>query len=154
MYRNSCESLKRILQCWTRKEEAAENLRQAKSMSLMLQKKMTASPKRSLRYVALQSGISKDTITRILKQQHFHPYKIHHLHTMSDRDPHLRLTFCEWMSERLEQDSEFSRRVMFSDECLFFMDGHAHTQNARYWSQTNPGWMRQANNPGAEKVMV
>ncbi|KAJ4444367.1 hypothetical protein ANN_06159 [Periplaneta americana] len=38
-----------------------------------------------------------------------------------------------------------------NDECLFFLDGHVHTQNARYWSKENSRWLREA---GAPKVMV
>ncbi|KAJ4445076.1 hypothetical protein ANN_06875 [Periplaneta americana] len=44
-----------------------------------------------------------------------------------------------------------AKHAVFSDKCLFFLDGHTHTQNARYWPKEYPRWMCEANNPGALK---
>lgn len=116
--------------------------------------KVIASPKRSIRYVSRQSGVSKESVRRILKASHFRPYKMVHVHTMHDNDPLHRRQFCNWIINQMDNDNDFIKQVIFSDECLFYLDGHAHTQNARYWSRQNPAWIREVNDPGAPRVMV
>ena len=92
---------------------------------------LTVKPNRSLGYVTRQSGVSKDSVHRILKSAHFHPYKLQRRHTMSDTDPLRRSECCNWFLQEVERNPHFVRNVMFSDECLFFLDGHAHTQNCQ-----------------------
>ena len=116
--------------------------------------KFIACPKRWIHYVSRQSGVSKEFVRGILKPSHFHPYRMVHVHTMHDNDP----LFCNWITNQIDNDNDngngFIKRVIFSDECLFYLDGHAHTQNARYWSRQNPAWIREVNDPGAPRVMV
>ncbi|KAJ4447050.1 hypothetical protein ANN_09039 [Periplaneta americana] len=46
--------------------------------------KMTASPERSVRYVTPESGISRESVRRILKSACFRPYRLQHLHKIKE----------------------------------------------------------------------
>jgi transposase len=117
--------------------------------------KFTASPRKSLRRTAMELGVPKTTISRILKEQRFHPYKLQILHHLTEDDPDRRLEMCEWFSNKLDENDRFTEDcVLFSDEALFYVNGEVNRQNVRYWSQNNPHWVDHSKQQGAQKIMV
>ena len=53
----------------------------------------------------------------------------------------------------MDENPEFSKFVIFSDEAYFQMDGYANKQNSRYWSDENPQELQKATKY-PEKVTV
>jgi hypothetical protein len=99
-------------------------------------------------------GMSRTSVARILKRHHFHPYKLQVLQTLNEGDYHRREEFCLWAQEMINDDAAFTRNVLFSDECLFYLNGEVNKQNFRYWSQDNPNWMEATRAQNDPRVMV
>lgn len=49
-----------------------------------------------------------------------------------------RNEFCELMANRIIQEPVYSRKVCFSDEATFMLNGNVNRHNGHYWSQKNP----------------
>ena len=64
------------------------------------------------------------------------------------------MEFCQWALGQYDQNNDFGRNIIFSDEAIFHLNGEVNSQNFRYWSDTNPHWMEAQNYQGAEKIMV
>ena len=115
---------------------------------------LTQSPRKSTRRLSVKTGVSQTSITRILKASKWHPYKLQMLHHISEDDPDRRLEFCEWVVCKLNDDENFSNKIMFTDEANFYVNGEVNRQNMRYWSNANPHWISSTKMQGAGKVMV
>ena len=96
------------------------------------------SPQKSLRRGALELGLSKNTIHRILRERKLKPYKIQILQKINDEDKDRRLEFAEEQLEVMTRIDDYLDLVIFSDECIFCLDGRVNKQNCRYWSDENP----------------
>ena len=46
--------------------------------------------------------------------------------------------FVNWAEQQLENDSDFDRKIIFSDEAHFWLNGLVKKENMRYWSDSNP----------------
>ena len=46
--------------------------------------------------------------------------------------------FVNWAEQQLEKDSGFYRKIIFSAEAHFWLNGFVNKQNMRYWSDSNP----------------
>ena len=60
------------------------------------------------------------------------------LHHINEDDPDRRLKFCEWPVGKLNDDANFSNKIMFTDEANFYINGEVYRQNMCYWSNANP----------------
>ena len=49
-----------------------------------------------------------------------------------------RRNFPNWALAKLEENEEFHRKIIFSDEAHFWLNGFVNKQNMRYWSAKNP----------------
>lgn len=117
--------------------------------------RVNASPMDSgCRKVAAEAGLSRMTVWRILKEHKYFPYKMEvHAETKATDWPQ-RLEFSAWCLQKLNEDPTFFTNVMFSDECLFYLNGLCNRQNSRYWSDQNPHWHRSCKALNTPRVMV
>ncbi|GFY06230.1 hypothetical protein TNCV_2680241 [Trichonephila clavipes] len=46
--------------------------------------------------------------------------------------------FVEWAQNEIAVAPDFHKRILFSDEAHFWLNGYVHTQNCRIWSEANP----------------
>ena len=60
------------------------------------------------------------------------------LHFMQQIDRQNRLQFAEYCQNHPNGYSEFLSRIEFTDECIFRLNGHVNTQNARIWGTDRP----------------
>ncbi|CAK1590754.1 unnamed protein product [Parnassius mnemosyne] len=96
-------------------------------------------PKTSIRHRSQQLQISRSTTQRILtKDLHLHAYKIQLTQELKPADHGKRWQFVQWVMEQSEVDTNFSEKVIFSDEAHFHLDGFVNTQNCRIWDSENP----------------
>ncbi len=117
--------------------------------------KIAASPRKSLRRTSMELGVPRSTIHKILVEQKFHPYKLQILHHLNEDDPDRRMQMCEWFSDKLDENINFTKDLLlFSDEALFYVNGEVNRQNLRYWSPDNPHWMDPSKQQGCQKMMV
>ncbi|KAJ8932570.1 hypothetical protein NQ318_007619 [Aromia moschata] len=73
---------------------------------------------------------------------------------LNDDDPDRRLEFCEIMANRCQDNPLFIKKILFSDEATFVVNGTVNKQNCIYWSTEYPHWMVKANTQYSEKVNV
>ncbi|GFY14012.1 putative DD41D transposase [Trichonephila clavipes] len=53
-------------------------------------------------------------------------------------DHQARRRFVEWAQNEIAVVPDFHKRILFSDEAHFWLNGYVNTQNCRIWSETNP----------------
>ena len=75
-------------------------------------------------------------------------------HYLSEDDPDRRLEFCEWALSNVNEDPNFSTKILFTDEANFYVNGEFNRQNLGYWSNENPKWLSPTKMQGAGKLMV
>ena len=74
---------------------------------------------------------------------------------LSEDDPDRWLQFCEWALTKVNEDENFSNKILFTVEANFYINGEeVNRQNLRYWSDENPRWMNPMKMQGVGKVMV
>ncbi|GFV63199.1 putative DD41D transposase [Trichonephila clavipes] len=49
-----------------------------------------------------------------------------------------RRRFVEWAQNEIAVVPDFHKRILFSDEAHFWLNGYVNKQNCRIWSETNP----------------
>ncbi|XP_047530402.1 uncharacterized protein LOC125066384 [Vanessa atalanta] len=72
-----------------------------------------------------------------------HPYKIQLTQELKVNDHRQRRVFADWALEQLEVDADFGKKIIFSDEAHFWMNGYVNKQNCRIWDETNPHEVHQ-----------
>ncbi|GFX35971.1 hypothetical protein TNCV_4214931 [Trichonephila clavipes] len=53
-------------------------------------------------------------------------------------DHQARRRFVEWAQNEIAVVSDFHKRILFSDEAHFWLNGYVNKQNCRIWSKANP----------------
>ncbi|GFU52304.1 putative DD41D transposase [Trichonephila clavipes] len=53
-------------------------------------------------------------------------------------DHQARRRFVEWAQNEIAVVPDFHKRILFSDEAHFWLNGYVNKQNFRIWSETNP----------------
>ncbi|KAL1493663.1 hypothetical protein ABEB36_009361 [Hypothenemus hampei] len=64
------------------------------------------------RQIAMQQEISQSSVLKSLKQNKWHPYKVHLVQEVNEDDFDRRIEFCETMMERCHNDLQFSSRAL------------------------------------------
>lgn len=101
-------------------------------------------PNLSIRRRSQEVGLCYSTTWTILtKDLGLVPYKIQLTQELKPQDHRLRRTFAEWSLSQLQLDPEFNRKILFSDEAHFWLNGYVNKQNCRIWSENNPKMIQQ-----------
>ncbi|GFT88997.1 hypothetical protein TNCV_3084411 [Trichonephila clavipes] len=53
-------------------------------------------------------------------------------------DHQARRRFVEWAQNEIAVVPDFHKRILFSDETHFWLNGYVNRQNCRIWSEANP----------------
>ncbi|GFS87462.1 hypothetical protein TNCV_207771 [Trichonephila clavipes] len=53
-------------------------------------------------------------------------------------DHQARRRFVEWAPNEIAVVPDFHKRILFSDEAPFWLNGYVNKQNCRIWSEANP----------------
>ncbi|OXU22989.1 hypothetical protein TSAR_006885 [Trichomalopsis sarcophagae] len=91
-------------------------------------------------------GVPRSTAHRWLQSVNHHPYDITLVQELSEAYYVLRVQFCRWACEMLDQNPDFSWNVYFSDEATFISNGCLNRHNCHYWSPENPHWYSEVLN--------
>lgn len=110
----------------------------------VVQDSVAVSPQKSLHRRSQQLGISPSSLHRILKfDLHMHAYKIQLTQYLKPTDHHQRRLFAQWILAKQEEDNNFAKRIIFSDEAHFHLCGFVNRQNCRIWGRDNPRVFQQ-----------
>lgn len=116
----------------TRKPRArtAENVQKVKQA-------LKGKEKTSTRQIEMETGIARQTVHRILRQDlQLFPYKMQFKQKLHRGDKAARLSFCTEFGKRASP--RFIDNLLMSDEARFDTNGNVNKQNWRYWSESNP----------------
>ncbi|GFY30837.1 uncharacterized protein TNCV_3119971 [Trichonephila clavipes] len=58
--------------------------------------------------------------------------------TIHQNDHQARRRFVEWAQNEIAVVLDFHKRILFSDEAHFWLNGYVNKQNCRIWSEANP----------------
>ncbi|KAJ8959871.1 hypothetical protein NQ318_011606 [Aromia moschata] len=98
-------------------------------------------PTTSVRQIAANIGIGRESVRNILKKHEFKPFKYQVHHHFYEAGHQRRLEFCNWFM--VQQRPNLSRFIHFSDESRFTNLGMFNKNNSRYWARENPHLFRQ-----------
>ncbi|GFW25639.1 uncharacterized protein TNCV_1309001 [Trichonephila clavipes] len=59
-------------------------------------------------------------------------------HPTSLNELEARIQFLEWAQNEIAVVPDFHKRILFSDEAHFWLNGYVNKQNCRIWSEANP----------------
>jgi len=89
-------------------------------------------PSISTRHRSQNLNISCTSLRRILnKDLGMKPYKVQLVQELKPHDYPMRFRFAQWAEQRLVEDEHFYRKIIFSDEAHFHLDGYVNKQNCR-----------------------
>ncbi|GFX49482.1 uncharacterized protein TNCV_4901241 [Trichonephila clavipes] len=57
---------------------------------------------------------------------------------LKPNDHQARRRFVEWAKNEISVVPDFHKRILFSDEAHFWLNGYVNKQNYRIWSEANP----------------
>ncbi|GFY31435.1 DUF4817 domain-containing protein [Trichonephila clavipes] len=65
--------------------------------------------------------------------------------SIHQNDHQARRRFVEWAQNEIAVAPDFHKRILFSDEAHFWLNGYVNKQNGRIWSEANPQelWFQQ-----------
>lgn len=86
---------------------------------------------------------SKSSVHSILRDHRLHPYHLTRVQPLYVNDAAHRLNYCQELVNRLNNDPDFVRRILWSDESTFTRDGVFNTHNLHHWSAQNPHATRE-----------
>lgn len=96
-------------------------------------------PNLSIRRRAQEVGLCVGTLWNVLRKDlGLKAYKIQLVQELKPMDPFMRRQFGEWAENELEVEPLFYRKILFSDEAHFWLNGYVNKQNCRIWSEENP----------------
>ncbi|GFX32088.1 uncharacterized protein TNCV_4099371 [Trichonephila clavipes] len=59
-------------------------------------------------------------------------------HAIHQNDHQARRIFVEWAQNEMAVAPDFQKRILFSNEAHFWLNGYVNKQNCRIWSEANP----------------
>ena len=96
-------------------------------------------PNQSIPCRSQELGIVQMTLWRIMRKDlGLHAFKIILTQELKSLDHLKRRNFSNWALAKLEENEEFYRKIISSDQAHFWLNGFVNKQNMRYWSATNP----------------
>lgn len=103
-----------------------------------IQQRITRSPKKSIRRLAQQAGVSRTTCHRVLKSLKMRPYRVTCVQELKQPDKAKRIHYCRWLLSMIEEELLDPLLYFMSDEAWFHLSGYVNSQNTRHWSCENP----------------
>ena len=92
----------------------------------------------SARRLSTALGFSDRTLRRMLKKLKDHVYRPRLVHALHEDDFDRRMEFCEWYRGCSDDDPQFYRTILWTDEATFELNGTIDRHNCVYWATENP----------------
>jgi hypothetical protein len=105
-----------------------------------IQRRITASPKKSIRKLSQKAGVKRTSCFRILHSLKLRPNRVTCVQELKEADKKKRMDYCGYILNKIS-DEELD--PMLSDEAWFHVSGHVNSRNTRYWSAENPHMLHQ-----------
>lgn len=92
----------------------------------------------SSRQIADEVHLHHTTVLKILKKHEYRSFKTSKSHTIYPNDQIKRMLFCERLIELSNNDPNFIKNIIFTDESTFPINGRHNPSIIRCWSRNNP----------------
>lgn len=102
-------------------------------------------PDSSVRSAERDLGYSRSSIDRILNNHKMHDFKFSTGQELHPQDQIQRVQYCEMMLVKIQEDSNFLQKIIWSDESKFSKEGIINRHNLHIWSHENPFAIRPYN---------
>lgn len=100
-------------------------------------------PRLSTRRIAIRLGMSHWTVWRILKSEGLYPYHFRRVQNIiSDPDYAARSVFSAWINQKVRQQPNFLKKILWTDEASFTRAGITNYRNLHLWMTDNPHAVR------------
>ncbi|GFU43521.1 hypothetical protein TNCV_406131 [Trichonephila clavipes] len=91
---------------------------------------------------SLNTGATEETaVLRLIDGDRFNSCQVIYSQfglTIHQNDHQARRRFVEWAQNEIAVVPDFHKRILFSDEAHFWLNGYVNKQNCRIWSEANP----------------
>lgn len=114
----------------------------------------SSNPTRSTRASAQELGVNHVRVWRILNSHGQHPYHYQRVQSLTPSDYRSRVTFCRWLLNKFEENANFLKLILFTDECSFARTGVFNCHNEHVWSVNNPRAIKQSHFQHRWKINV
>lgn len=95
-------------------------------------------PQVSSSRLSAATGVSKQSVLRVLRKERFYPYHFTPVQNLLRRDLPQRLQFCQFVLNKHNRDRNFVKNTLFTDEATFTRRGVFNWRNTHYWEVENP----------------
>lgn len=102
-----------------------------------------AYPKSSIRGAVAELGVSYASVRRILVKHNMRPYKFTLVQHLIPADFPRRINFCEFLLVKIQENPDFLKNVIWTDEAKFDREGLFNTHNRHFWADTNPRMVQE-----------
>ncbi|PNF37420.1 hypothetical protein B7P43_G16027 [Cryptotermes secundus] len=139
----------RLLKKWRATGSVSDKKKQSKRTVLTeekvkdIQARLQISPRKSLRRLAQETGVSLGSARTATKLIKFRPYKVTVVHELKEPDHAARIRFCNWLLQNVHDGIVDPQLLFMTDEAWFHVGGHVNAQNVRIWSNENPHAIQQ-----------
>lgn len=99
----------------------------------------------SIRAAEQDLGVSRSSIQRILNSNGLHAFKFNLVSALQPGDAEQRVQFCEMILTRTQEDPDFLRKIIWTDESKFSREGIFNRRNRHFWASENPHVIRERN---------
>lgn len=111
-------------------------------------------PQLSTRRLSAMTGVSQSSVFRILKKANLRPYHFTPVQNLLAGDHPVRLNFAQWMINRKNQNRNFIKNILFTDEATFTRRGVFNWRNSHSWDIENPHLFRPSHFQNEFKINV
>lgn len=103
----------------------------------LIKKRIMRNSRVSMRKIARETGISRESVRRIAKNElHLKPYKLHKVQLLTEKNKCIRIQRCRLLRRRAAGHKW--EHIIFTDEKLFTVEQVHNRQNDRIWSAKAP----------------
>lgn len=97
-----------------------------------------ATPRTSIRAAVNDLGLTYSSIQRILCLHKLHPYSFIRLQKLRPTDYPRRTNFCEEVLIKIQENPDYLKLVIWTDEAKFAQCGVFNRRNRHFWARQNP----------------
>lgn len=87
--------------------------------------------------ISQEIDIPASTVRRVLRKHGYKSYKLKTTQEIFPDDYIRRMEFCEIMREKINENEDVMKNILFTDESSFPLHGRHNPSVARYWSREN-----------------
>lgn len=92
---------------------------------------------KSQRAAAKRFGMAQSSINKILKQRQIKAYKYTMVQKLKEDDLPKRYNFCAHVNNSIQNDRNWLKRIIFSDEATLHLNGTINCHNCYYYAREN-----------------